>query len=65
MFAKNTLVLDQPDLLNTDLIRIIAELFGNKEAVVCGEERLSLHEFHYRTNQVANLLLNCLSMANS
>jgi long-chain acyl-CoA synthetase len=49
--------LDQPDLLYTDLIRINAELYGAKPAVVCGEERLSWRDFHARSNSLANLLL--------
>ena len=50
-------LLDQPDLLFTDLIRINAGLFGAKAAVVCDDQRLSWSDFHRRTNQVANALL--------
>ena len=50
-------LLDQPGLLYTDLIRINAGLFGNKPAVVCGDERLGWAHFHQRTNRVANALL--------
>ena len=58
MITTSAPVLDQPDLLYTDMIRINAELFAGKAAVICGEERLSWHDFHLRTNQVANLLLD-------
>lgn len=51
------MLLDQPELLYTDLIRINAALYGSKPAVVCGEGRLSWTDFHRRTNMVANALL--------
>jgi long-chain acyl-CoA synthetase len=50
-------LLDQPELLYTDLIRINAGLYADKPAVVCGDTRLSWRDFHRRTNQVANALL--------
>lgn len=50
-------VLDQPDLLYTDTIRINADLYPNKAAVVCDEDRLSWADFHRRSNMVANGLL--------
>lgn len=49
--------LDQPCLLYTDLIRINAELYGSKPAVVCGEEQLSWRDFHARSNSIANLIM--------
>jgi len=58
MPTENTpMLLDQPELLYTDLIRINAALYGSKPAVVCGDDRLSWTEFHRRTNMVANALL--------
>lgn len=57
MSAAALLSLDQPDLLYTDLIRINARLQGEKAAAVCDGDRLSWHDFHHRTNRVANALL--------
>ena len=51
-------LLDQPDLLYTDSIRINAGLYRHKPAVICGEDRLSWTELHLRTNRVANALLS-------
>lgn len=48
--------LDQPSLLYTDVIRINASLYQDKDAVVCGNQRLSWREFGRRVNQVANAL---------
>lgn len=57
MSGDDAPALDQPALLYTDLIRINAELFGDKDALVCDGTRLSWRDFHLRSNQVANLLL--------
>jgi len=58
MPENESTLLDQPNLLYTDLIRINADLFGRKAAVVCGDERLSWVDFHDRTNRIANALLS-------
>jgi long-chain acyl-CoA synthetase len=50
-------MLDQPGLFYTDVIRINADLFKGKAAVVCGEERLLWGDLNRRVNQVANALL--------
>lgn len=50
-------LLDQPGLLFTDMIRINAKRFGEKPAVICGEDRLSWRDFHRRTNMVANAMI--------
>lgn len=54
-----TPLLDQPDLLYTDLIRINARLHADKAAAVCNGERLTWRDFHAQTNRVANALLAC------
>jgi acyl-CoA synthetase (AMP-forming)/AMP-acid ligase II len=50
-------LLDQPGLLFTDMIRINAQRFQEKPAVICGEDRLTWTDFHRRTNMVANALI--------
>lgn len=51
-------LLDQPDLLYTDSIRINASLYPEKSAVICGNDRLKWSDLHVRTNMVANALLD-------
>ncbi len=52
-----TAVLDQPGIFYPDVIAQNARYFAKKDAVVCGDDRLSWAEFHRRTNMVANALL--------
>jgi long-chain acyl-CoA synthetase len=49
--------LDSPGLFYADVIARNAAFFGDKEAVVCGQERRSWTELHRRTNQIANALI--------
>src|SRR5262244_1535081 len=49
--------LDQPNLLYTDVIRINANRYRDKDAVVCGDQRLSWINLNRRVNRVANALV--------
>jgi long-chain acyl-CoA synthetase len=49
--------LDSPGIFYPEVIARNARYFGDKDAVVCGPDRLSWAEFHRRTNKIANALI--------
>jgi long-chain acyl-CoA synthetase len=55
--AQESARLDSPGIFYPDVIARNARIFGAKDAVVCGLERLSWREFHRQTSKIANGLI--------